>query len=283
MAYFQAFARKLIGHAVFEVLIAVVIFLNAILVGVATYVTDDFVIEIIQHVCLLIFTVELFLRLAAAENFKSFIYNGWNVFDVFLVTLGYAGGLFVSGGGNMLTIRVLRILRVLRLLRIGSEIRLISAVLARSLRSLLFNGFFFMIFMYLFALLGTALFKLPEPEKLQGTELVAYNKLMAEAPPTPTCSPDPYGTLGEAMFTLFRVMTGEDWTDVRYNLLAAHKLNVIKPGPVAVNVFHIAWYSLSAFLLLNLLVGAIVNNYQVIMEEARRKKEGEREKQKTAS
>jgi hypothetical protein len=34
---------------------------------------------------------------------------------------------------------------------------------------------------------------------------------------------------------------------------------------------HVGWLALSAFLLLNLLVGAIVNNYQVIMDETKRK------------
>ena len=35
-----------------------------------------------------------------------------------------------------------------------------------------------------------------------------------------------------------------------------------------VTAFHILWFVLSAFLLLNLVVGAIVNNYQAAMNEA---------------
>tara|TARA_B110000211_G_scaffold137867_1_gene157690 strand:- start:120 stop:401 length:282 start_codon:yes stop_codon:yes gene_type:complete len=92
------------------------------------------------------------------------------------------------------------------------------------------------------------------------------------APNAPKISPDPFGTLSESMFSLFRILTGEDWTDLRYNLLIAEELNLINASAWVVTLFHVIWYILSAFLLLNLLVGAILNNYQVIMEESRSKK-----------
>jgi voltage-gated sodium channel len=88
-------------------------------------------------------------------------------------------------------------------------------------------------------------------------------------------SPDPYGSLGESMFTLFRILTGEDWTDLRYNLMAADELGLIQSSPVKITIFHVIWYILSAFLLLNLVLGAILNNYNVIMEENRQKKKKE--------
>ena len=98
-------------------------------------------------------------------------------------------------------------------------------------------------------------------------------QLKETSPHAPGCSPDPYGSLDEAMFTLFRVLTGEDWTDVRYNLLTASDLGLISPATWIVTMFHVTWYIISAFLLLNLLVGAILNNYGILMEESRKKKE----------
>ena len=89
------------------------------------------------------------------------------------------------------------------------------------------------------------------------------------APNAPIISPDPYGTLSESMFSLFRILTGEDWTDIRYNLLIAADLDLINASAWMVTFFHVIWYIISAFLLLNLLVGAILNNYQVIMQESR--------------
>ena len=69
------------------------------------------------------------------------------------------------------------------------------------------------------------------------------------------------------MFTLFRVLTGEDWTDIRYNLIVASNKNLIITPAWVITTYHVLWYIISAFLLLNLLVGAILNNYQIIMNE----------------
>jgi voltage-gated sodium channel len=46
-------------------------------------------------------------------------------------------------------------------------------------------------------------------------------------------------------------------------------------SPTFVTAFHVLWFILSAFLLLNLVVGAIVNNYQLAIEEADKGKEEE--------
>lgn len=86
---------------------------------------------------------------------------------------------------------------------------------------------------------------------------------MQVAPNNPTNSGDPYGTLGEAMFTLFRVMTGEDWTDLRYNLVTASDYGLVHASSVVITMFHVVWFIIAAFLLLNLVTGAILNNYQI--------------------
>lgn len=72
--------------------------------------------------------------------------------------------------------------------------------------------------------------------------------------------------MGKAMFTLFRELTGEDWTDLRYNHITAYEYGYIKASPTIINVYHISWFILAAFLLLNLVTGAILNNYQLVME-----------------
>ena len=69
------------------------------------------------------------------------------------------------------------------------------------------------------------------------------------------------------MFTLLRCLSGDDWTDLRYHLVTASRYNLISVPPVVVTIFHIFWYIFAAFLLINLVVGAVINNYQQIMEE----------------
>lgn len=130
--------------------------------------------------------------------------------------------------------------------------------------------------------IGVSLFKLPDPAKLSGNDKLNYEKYMEQAPHSPSNSPDPYGNLAEASFTLFRTMTGEDWTDLRYNLSTAAECDVVKVSPTAVTFFHVSWFCLAAFLLLNLVTGAIINNYTLAIEqqEERRRKEKEKENEK---
>ena len=168
-----------------------------------------------------------------------------------------------------MALRVLRVFRVLRLLRTADELKLIITVLIKSLGTLFYNGIFFAIFIYLFALVGVSLFRLPDPATLDPGGRARYEKFVEMAPNAPANSPDPFGTLDEACFTLFREITGEDWTDIRYNLLTASKLGIVKVRPAVITCFHVTWFVLSAFLLLNLVVGAVVNNYQAVMEASR--------------
>ena len=106
--------------------------------------------------------------------------------------------------------------------------------------------------------------------------MARYEKLMDLAPHAPTNSPDPFGTLGEAVFTLFRELTGEDWTDMRYNHITAYELGILKTSPTVITTYHVSWFCLAAFLLLNLVTGAVINNYQIAIEEQERRKKEKR-------
>ena len=66
-----------------------------------------------------------------------------------------------------------------------------------------------------------------------------------------------YGTLHEAFFSLFRSLTCEDWTDLRYDGLPHGNYWIV-------TVYHVSWIMLSTFLLINLVVGAVLNNYQEV-------------------
>lgn len=268
----QEACSKFVYGKPFDFFITIVILINSFLIGVqATY--NDATIDAVQHVILYIFTIECVLRYIAAGSMKAYLNSGWNIFDLVLVLIGWIPASIAGNGSTMMALRVLRVFRVLRLLRTATEIKLIISVLIRSCKSLLYNGILFLIFLYLFAVAGVSMFKLPNPERLHGEELVKYEQLMAEAPHSPANSPDPYGSIGEAFFTLFRSLTGEDWTDLRYNLVTAAKYDIIPVSPSVVTVFHVLWFCIAAFLLLNLVTGAVINNYQVSIEEAERRKE----------
>lgn len=259
----------------FEISITLVIVVNSILIGVETY-TNDSTVKFIQQIILGIFTIEILIRFIASDSVKSFFTDGWNIFDLTLVLIGYIPENLVPDAQMMMGLRVLRVFRVLRLLRAAKEIKLIMTVLVKSLSAMFYNLIIFLIFVYLYAIVGVSMFRLPNPDELSGDELARYEKLMDLAPHAPTNSPDPFGTLGEAVFTLFRELTGEDWTDLRYNHITAYELGILKTSPTVITTYHVSWFCLAAFLLLNLVTGAVINNYQIAIEEQERRKKEER-------
>ncbi|MDR1195744.1 MAG: ion transporter [Endomicrobium sp.] len=269
----KTWAKNLVTAKPFEVFISIVIVVNCLFIGIETYFHNP-KIYITQQIALSIFIFEIILRFIAADGIKSFFKNGWNVFDLSLIIISLVPESLFAHPAAITSLRILRVFRVLRLVRAAPEIKLIINVLIRSFSALTYNALFFCIFLYLFAIIGVTLFKLPAVNAQTPPEIIlAMKEMKTIAPNSPENAPEPYGTLHESMFTLFRIMTGDDWTDMRYNLLKAYELKLIHVPPFIITVFHIMWFCLSAFLLLNLVVGAIVNNYQVIMEEMRKKKE----------
>ena len=49
-------------------------------------------------------------------------------------------------------------------------------------------------------------------------------------------------------------------------------------SPAVITVYHVLWFIISAFLLLNLVVGAILNNYQVVMDSIKKEEEDNKDK-----
>ena len=255
----------------FELFITGIIILNSVLIGVETY-TDNLTVKMIQQGILYIFTFEILLRFIAAKSIKEFFCDGWNVFDLTLVLIGYIPETLFASASMMTALRVLRVFRILRLLRTSKEIKLIVTVLAKSMTSMFYNLILFLIFVYLYAIAGVSMFRLPDPSTLEGEQLAQYEKFMEVAPNAPSNSPDPFGDLGEAIFTLFRELTGEDWTDLRYNHITASEYGLIHVNSAVITTYHVSWFCLAAFLLLNLVTGAVINNYQIAIDEVDEKK-----------
>jgi len=263
--------RNIVSSNRFEQFIIFVIIINCLLIGVETY-SNNSIIANIQTSALIIFIIEIFIRYTASKSTIDYLKNGWNIFDVSIVIVCLIPESLFQNSETIAALRVLRVFRILRLLRANEEIRLIVAVLVKSVSALFYNTVFFLIFMYLFAIIGTTLFKLPNSETSDPETKKILIEYINTTPNAPQVSPDPYKDLGETFFTLFRVLTGEDWTDIRYNLQKASEMKLIKVSPWIITTYHVLWYIISAFLLLNLLVGAILNNYQIIMDDFKRTK-----------
>lgn len=271
MSKIKEIASSIAYNKGFELFITGIIILNSVLIGVETY-TDNLTVKMIQQGILYIFTFEILMRFIATKSIKEFFCDGWNVFDLTLVLIGYIPETLFASASMMTALRVLRVFRILRLLRASKEIKLIVTVLVKSMTSMFYNLVLFLIFVYLYAIAGVSIFRLPDPSTLEGEQLANYEKYMEVAPNAPSNSPDPFGDLGEAIFTLFRELTGEDWTDIRYNHITASEYGLIHVNSAVITTYHVSWFCLAAFLLLNLVTGAVINNYQIAIDEEDEKK-----------
>ncbi len=228
--------RKLVESAPFNNFIIAVIVFNAVLIGLATYLTDAAAlrtIAVLEAVCLVIYMVEIVLRFMARDSTASFFRDGWNIFDLSIVV----AAIVPASNGIGPVLRVFRVLRVLRLVKTIPELRLIVAVLLRSVTSMKYVALLATILFYVYAVIGVKLFG------GDGHPMQTY-----------------FATIHEACFTLFRILTGDDWTQMRYELAqAGHPLG-------AFTAFQVSWIVIATFLLVNLIVGAVINNYQKVQD-----------------
>ncbi len=255
-----------VNSKIFEKLIILTILVNCFFIGVETY-TETSLVKFLQNTCLFIFVIEVILRYIASKDLKSYFSNGWNIFDLSIVVVCIIPESLFGSAALASTLRILRVFRIIKLFKTNDEIQLLVTVLSKSVKSLFYNLVIFLIFLYLFAVIGVEIFKLPNFSDLNAQDRIEYTAFIDEFPNAPSFSPDPYSDLGETTFTLFRILTGEDWTDIRYRLIRANDLGLISVNSTAITWYHVLWYIISAFLLLNLLIGAILTNYQLEIQK----------------
>ncbi len=228
--------RKLVESAAFNNFVVAVITINAVLIGLGTYLTDSAALRaigIIETVCVAIYFVEIVLRFMARCSTAAFLRDGWNIFDLVIV----AAALIPASNGIGPVLRILRVFRVLRLVKTIPELRLIVSVLLRSVASMKYVALLATILFYVYAVIGVKLFG------SDGHPMQSY-----------------FSSMHEACFTLFRILTGDDWTQMRYELAQTGR-------PMgAFTAYQVSWIVIATFLLVNLIVGAVINNYQKVQD-----------------
>ena len=127
----------------------------------------------------------------------------------------------------------------------------------------------------MFAVIGVLLFKLPDEKTMTEAEKITFQYFKTRAKSYVNKNMEPFGTISESMFTLFRIITGDNWTTYRYQLILASKKELIKTPSWLITSYFIVWMILGAYLLLNLILGAILHNYEVFFREMRSSREKE--------
>ena len=228
---FAQTAGRIVESDPFTYFIAGVILLNAAVLGLETYDRIDRdagdTLELVNDVCLAIFVVELGMRFASyGRRPQGFFSSGWNVFDFVVV-----GAAFVPGISQSTTLlRLARLARVVRVVRLLPDVRILMLAMARSIPPMLSLAVLAGLVLYVYAMVGWMIFGDEDPER--------------------------WGDIGQAVLTMFVLLTLENFPDVLDNGMA------IEPWSW---VFFVSFALLAAFILLNVLIGVVINS----MEEAR--------------
>jgi voltage-gated sodium channel len=268
----KQYCKKLITSNWFNFIILSLIVINGVIIGIQTYDWAPSWMHYLQLIILFVFFLEVVFRWVGRNSNKEYFSDGWNYFDVGIIVLGVIPELgdiiFANQDGEgqssiLATLRVFRVIQLSRSVRAVKDFRILISVLIKSIRSLSYIGILFLLVMYVYAVIGVTLFKNHEYDKTEHLRLTGSN-------------PDPYGDIGEAFFTLFRILTGEDWTDLRYNMLdnkytgSEGKTIVAKGVPNWVKTaYHVSWMIIAAYLLMNLVIGAIVSNFQMVLDASK--------------
>ena len=209
----------------FDTAIMWLVVFNAVLLGLETVpsIHDSYgnVLLFLNVAIISIFTIEIVVKMG--RQGWAFWRDGWNVFDFLIV-----GITILPFVGDLTILRSFRILRALRLVSGISSIRRVVDGLVRAIPGMgAVIGLLSLVF-YIYSVMGTQLFALDDPER--------------------------FGDLGKAAYTLFQIMTMDDWSEGIVRPIMENK-------PFAW-IYFVTFILCTAFAVLNLFVGVIVDAMQ---------------------
>ena len=213
---------RLLQNPLTERVVLALIILNAITLGLETspgiMETAGPLLRALDHAILTVFVAELAARIAVHR--LRFFRDPWSLFDLFVVGIA-----LVPATGSLSVLRALRILRVLRLVTAVPSLKRVVGGLVTALPGMGSILLLLLLIFYVFSVMAAKLFGETKPEL--------------------------FGNLGTAAYTLFQVMTFDDWS-----------AGIVKPlmeeHPYAA-IFFVVFILLSTFMVLNLFIGVVVS------------------------
>lgn len=160
---FVAWFRWLVTHEDFELAVVLAITMNTVTLACYNPLpgNDDWnnTLDTIDLVLNIIFTVELGIRMIAAESPMYYLKQPWNLFDLFMVAAGYTVLLPAGTGSSGLeAVRALRALRPLRMITRFESLRAILACFFEAVPLLVSVVAMLSSFMFVFSVVGTEIF-----------------------------------------------------------------------------------------------------------------------------
>ena len=226
---------RLVDSQRFQIFISGVIVLNAIVLGIETYVTPDtetFVFLMrINEFFYIIFLIELILRMVSYfPRPLNFFRSGWNIFD--FIVIGAA--LIPAIRAQAEVLRLLRLARIVRLLRFLPNARVLLSTMGKALPSVLSMVVLVILILFIYGMVGFV--------------------MLSDA------LPQEWGNIGSSMMTLFILLTLENFPTY---------LDQAQEVTPFASIFFLSYVLIAAFVVLNLVLGIVVG----AMEEAREEEE----------
>ena len=225
----RARVARLVLAPMFQRVVIGLILLNAVTLGLETSasVMQEFggALKALDALLLYLFTAELLLRIYAFRG--RFFRDPWGLFDFIVVAIAW-----MPASGPLAVLRALRVLRVLRLISVVPSLRNVVEAMLGALPGMGSIVLLMALLFYVFAVMATKLFGADMDEQ--------------------------FGSLGASLFTLFQLMTLDDWA------------NIVKPAmelqPYAL-LFFMPFIIISTFVVLNLFIGVIVESIQTLRDD----------------
>jgi voltage-gated sodium channel len=261
---------KISENRLFKRFIIFTILLAAVVVGIQTY--KEFaqkyssLLSILDGFILLVFIIEAGIKiLAEGKKPQNYFKNPWNVFDFLIVVACLLEPIFDLGGEFLPVLRLARILRVLRLVTAIPKLQLLVTCLLKSLPSMFYVSILLFLLFYVYGTLAVFVYGENDP--------IHFRNLQS------------------SILTLFRVVTLEDWTDVMYiNMYgsdnygySAQDFSKWTPtpsaSPLGAAIFFVSFVLIGTMIVLNLVIGVIMNSMDESNREMAIKQELDRRKE----
>ena len=235
----------------FNRFIVATILLAGVVVGAQTYTNfaqeNALILTFLDRLILIIFTLDASIKiLGQGKNPFNYFKNPWNVFDFLIVVACLLEPFLNLGGAFLPVLRLARILRVLRLVTAIPKLQLLVTCLLKSLPSMFYVSILLFLLFYIYGAMAVFLFGENDP--------IHFRNLQT------------------SILSLFRVVTLEDWTDVMYiNMYGSKeygytaydlaKWNPTSSGsPLLGAVFFVSFVLIGTMIVLNLVIGVIMNS-----------------------
>jgi voltage-gated sodium channel len=223
--------QRIVDSPAFTATVVAVILANALVLGLQTYprIDQDYgrALDLLNTLFLAFFVVEISVRIAAyGRRPWRFFMDGWNVFDFLAVALAFGPGL----RENSTVLRLARLARIVRVVHLLPDVRILITAVIRSLPPLASMAILTTLILFVYGMVGWQLF---------GDQV-----------------PNRWGTIGEAMLTLFVMLTLEDFPVYMEEGMDIHPWSWI---------FFVSFILVAAFVVINVFIAIVLNS----MEEAR--------------